>query len=348
MQNNYELSICITTLDRCEHLKVTIDSIIAQKKNDLIELIIQNGGCSDDTDQMMLKYSSEYDFISYINPNRKMGLDEGYHQALQKASGKYCWCIPDDDLIKEGGLTKIIDLLKEDPDLLIVNLRCYTKDLKFDLKQNLIPLKGKKIMNYNEFDKAFSSCISSLSYTGTIILPREIWFESDLSNYYESWFGTYAAMASSSRIKKIIYLDDPIILYRSACSTWTDHSFEIWYEMWPKIVNKFNLFSEARKINTDISKPWLRVLTLLKSRAFGEYRIKSYFKYIYKDNDVNFFNKVTSLLICFIPITILNLSVLVTMLIFKRKQDYSIYTMAMASSFPNFAIIVCKIFKKFF
>tara|TARA_B100000780_G_C21126367_1_gene457171 strand:- start:1217 stop:2260 length:1044 start_codon:yes stop_codon:yes gene_type:complete len=347
MQQNYKLSICITTLNRCEHLRETVECIIAQK-NDDIELVIQNGGCTDGTDEMMIKYSSVYDFISYINPNKRMGLDEGYHQAVQKSSGKFCWCIPDDDHIKAGGLETILNHLDENPDLLLINLKCYTKDLKIDLNQNLIPIKGNKYMSYAEFEDTFSSCISSLSYTGTIILPREIWYESDLKQYYESWFGTYAAMASSSQIKKIIYLDDPIIIYRSACSAWTDHSFEIWYRMWPKIVNQFDLFKKAKQNNKIISKPHLRVLTLLKSRAFGEYKLSSYFKFINKDPDVSILNHLSSILISLIPIFILNTSVLICMLIFKRNQYYSIYTMAMASTFPKFAIIVCKIFQKNF
>ena len=142
MEKDYQLSICITTLNRCEHLRETIECIIAQK-NEAIELIIQNGGCSDGTDEMMLGYSSRYDFIKYVNPNNKMGLDEGYHQALKKSSGKYCWCIPDDDFIKDGGLLEILNHLNENPDLLLVNVRCFTKDLKTDLNQNLIPVNKK-------------------------------------------------------------------------------------------------------------------------------------------------------------------------------------------------------------
>jgi len=347
MQKDYQLSICITTLNRCEYLRETIECIIAQK-NDVIELIIQNGGCSDGTDEMMLGYSSKYEFIKYVNPNNKMGLDEGYHQALKKSSGKYCWCIPDDDLIKDGGLLEILNYLKENPDLLIVNVRCFTKDLKQDLEQNLIPVKGHKHMNYNEFEDTFSSCIGSLSYTGTIILPRSIWFNSDLTDFYESWFGTYAAMASSKKINKIIFLSNPLILYRSACSSWTDHSFEIWYKMWPKIVKRFDLFSSARLANPEIENPWLRVRTLLKSRSMGEYRISTYFKFIHKSSHASFSTKIKSLLISVIPVLVLNFSVLLTMLFFKRTTAYTLYTMAMSSPFPRFAIIVCKLFGKQF
>ena len=177
-------------------------------KNEAIELIIQNGGCSDGTDEMMLGYSSRYDFIKYVNPNNKMGLDEGYHQALKKSSGKYCWCIPDDDFIKDGGLLEILNHLNENPDLLLVNVRCFTKDLKTDLNQNLIPVNKKKYMSYCEFEDSFSSCISSLSYTGAIILPR-IWFDLDLTDYYNSWFGTYLLWLQVTKLTKLFIYVTP-------------------------------------------------------------------------------------------------------------------------------------------
>jgi glycosyltransferase involved in cell wall biosynthesis len=345
MNNNPALSICITTLNRADLLEEMIKCVIEQQNGE-IELVIQNGGCSDNTDSLMSTYSRDYEFIKYVNPERGMGLDEGYHMALQHASGKYCWCMPDDDFLTPNALSLILQHLQENPDLLIVNLRCFTKDLKQDLGTDLIPVKGHKYMNFKEFEEIFSSCITSLSYTGTIILPRSIWFDSDLSDFYESWFGTYAAMASSKKINKIIFLSDPLILYRSANSAWTDHSFEIWNKMWPKIVKRFDLFSSERLANPEIENPWLRSMTLLKSRSMGEYRISSYFKFIHQSSHASFSTKIKSLLILAIPVLVLNFLVLLTMLLFKRANTYSIYTMAMSSPFPRLAIIICKFFGK--
>ena len=323
-------SICITTLNREDLLKETIDNIVSQF-NGCFDLIISNGGCDDGTDELMNKYCKQYDFIKYINPKKKMGLDEGYHLCVKESKALYSWCIPDDDILAENSIIRITENLKDNIDLLLVNLKCYSKDLKTYLNQNLIPIKDDLDLNYSSFEKLFSQHMGSLSYTGTIILKNTIWFENDLTKFYNSWFGTYAAMASSKKIKKIRYLSEPVFHYRSACSSWTDHSFEIWHKIWPNHILSFDLFNKYIHNNESVIFPWKRFLTLLKSRAMGEYSFSSFNKVIYKNNNANFRIKIQSFLILIFPVSVLNFLLVLFMVIFRRDDMFSIYNLIMSS-----------------
>ena len=332
-----KLSICISTLDRADFLKESIDSIISQKiESHDIEIVVSDGGSTDNTTEIMEAYVTEYDFIKYINPRRKVGLDEGYHMCVKESTGEYIWCMPDDDYFISDAFEKVLSLLETDLDLLVVNLKCFTDDLKVDLKQNLIPLTEDRIFNYEEFDNVFSEFIYGISYMGTLIPKRSIWFENNPEDYYESWFGAFAAMGESKQIRKISYLSEPIIHYRSACSCWTEHSFEIWYDIWPNLVNKFELFS--KKINEEpvLLYPWLRALTLLKSRAMGEYNYSCYQKYIKNSPHASSLLRIKAFIISCIPVFLLNTAVLIALLVFKRNYLYSIYTIAMSA--PNLTI----------
>ena len=79
--------------------------------------------------------------------------------------------------------------------------------------------------------------------------------------------------------------------------------------------------------------PWLRALTLLKSRAMGEYNYSCYIKYIKKSIYSNKIIKIKALWISIIPVLPLNTIVLFALLIFRRNSLYSIYTVAMSA--PN-------------
>ena len=340
-----KLSICISTLDREELLKELIESILEQKCDD-IEIVVSDGGSQDNTCKLMESFDSNNHNIKFINPGRHVGLDEGYHMAVKGSSGDYIWCMPDDDYILPDALSTIIESLKNEDniDFLIVNLRCYTNDLKTDLNQNLIPIFEDKTMSFDEFKDIFSENIYGLSYMGTHILKRDIWFENNPEDFYDSWFGTFAAMGESKLINTVRYLNEPIIYYRSACSCWTEHSFEIWYKIWPGLVNQFGLFSRKIKENPEILYPWLRGLSVLKSRAMGEFNFNCYIKYIKDKPNASMLTHINSILISFLPIWILNTSVLLAMLIFKRTYLYSIYTMAMSSPTPNLAIRISSFF----
>ena len=336
------LSICITTLNREKFLKETIDNIIDQN-NGCFDLIISNGGCTDGTDKLMIKYSKKNDFIKYINPRRKIGLDEGYHICVKESNSFYSWCIPDDDILAENSIKTITENLNDNIDLLLVNLKCYTKNLEIYLNENLIPIKNDLDLNYSSFEKLFSQHMGALSYTGTIILKNTIWFENDLSKFYNSWFGTYAAMASSKKIKTIRYLSEPVFHYRSACSSWTDHSFEIWHKIWPKHILSFELFNKYIYNNDSVIFPWKRFLTLLKSRAMGEYSISSFNNIIYKNNNANFRIKIQSFFILLFPVSVLNLLLVLFMIIFRRDDMFSIYNLVMSSKNESFSRLIVRL-----
>ncbi len=342
--NSPKLSICISTLNRSDLLRELIESIMHQSSKSF-EVVISDGGSSDDTVEAMKDLEKKYDNLKFINPGRPVGLDEGYHLAVIESTGKYIWCMPDDDYIIEGAIEKINNILDDDQtDFLIVNLRCYTNDLKTNLGQSLIPLKKDLSMSYEDFKEIFSENIYGLSYMGTHILKREIWFENNPEDFYGCWFGTFAAMGESKKINKVKYIAEPIIHYRSACSCWTEHSFEIWYEIWPGLVNQFGLFSKKLNKNPEILYPWLRGLTLLKSRAMGEFNFNCYKRYIYNNKNAKLKDHISSVIISFMPIWPLNKLMLIAMLIFKRRYLYSIYTVAMSSATPNFAINLSKLF----
>ena len=337
-----EISICITTLNRADLLKNFIDSIVSQKQNLDVEIIVSDGGSGDHTREVMESFSKEYSYIKYVNPGRRVGFDEGLHLCVKESTGNFIWGMTDDDYLAQGGLAKVFSQIEPDLDLLLVNVRCFTKDMNIDLKQNLIPISEDRRFSYEEFDNAFSEYIFSLSYVGSFIVKRSIWFENNPEDYYGSWFGTYAAIAESTEVRKIKYLSEPIIHYRSAVSSWTEHTFKIWYDLWPNLVNKFELFSTKVKNDPVILYPWLRVQSLLKSRAMGSYNFSCWFKYIKGSPHASLLFTSFAIFISIIPVFLLNSAVLVAMLVLKRRNLYSIYTMIMSSPFPTISISIGK------
>jgi len=66
------LTLCITTLNRINLLRETLDSIIIQNNNE-IEVVITDGGSIDDTRSVLQEYANKYGYINFINTNKKLG-----------------------------------------------------------------------------------------------------------------------------------------------------------------------------------------------------------------------------------------------------------------------------------
>jgi abequosyltransferase len=331
------LSICINTRNRAHFLIETLDSILEQILSN-IEIVVVDGASEDITCEVMQKYVSNHSFIKYVRSDLPIGIDEGYDLAISESSGLYCWMLPDDDLVAEGALTKIAGNLNANYDLIILNLACYTKDFKLNLDQQLFNFANNKIYQKNELNQFFSDLGFGLSYIGCVVIKRNIWFESDRTQYYGSYFVHVGVIGTSTQIDKIIFIQEPLIKYRSANSSWTPRSFEIWYFKWPDLIWSFDKLSDEVKSKVVIRKPWERGLTLLKSRAMGEYDYQIFNKKISQIESG--MRRLIPNIISILPVAPLSLALLIMCSIFKRKGLYTIYNLIVSAPYPRLARFV--------
>jgi glycosyltransferase involved in cell wall biosynthesis len=124
-----KLSIVIPTLNQSETLEHTILSIINQDYNNY-EIIIVDGGSSDNTQSIVKKYGS------WITHN-KIGIDRSQSDAINKgfhyATGSIFAWINSDDYYLPGAFTRTIDSFNSDPgaDVIVGVGDIITKDCKF-------------------------------------------------------------------------------------------------------------------------------------------------------------------------------------------------------------------------
>jgi glycosyltransferase involved in cell wall biosynthesis len=113
------LSICIPTYNRAELLRSTLAAVVPQIKGleDEVELVVSDN-CSVDHTKAVVDSFMESCPISYYRNKENIGF--GRNIALLTgtlARGEYCWIIGDDDTIREGGVRKVVEILKMHPEL---------------------------------------------------------------------------------------------------------------------------------------------------------------------------------------------------------------------------------------
>ncbi|MDA9030978.1 glycosyltransferase [Candidatus Pseudothioglobus singularis] len=327
------LSICINTRNRAHLLVETLESITNQITNS-VEIVVVDGASDDSTSDVMKKYVEKYYYIKYIQSDNEIGIDEGYDLSVKNASGDYCWLMPDDDIICEGALDIVISKIKNDFELIILNLELFTKKLNLDLNQRLFKFQEDKIYTRKQFGDFLSELGSGLSYIGCVVIRRQLWFEHNLSQFYGSFFIHVGVICASTQINKVLFLNKPLILYRSANSSWTPRSFEIWYFKWPNLIWSFENITTQVKNNITSRNPWNRGLTLLKSRAMGEYSYSIFRKSLASSGTSK--HRLRNAFISLLPVTLLNLILVIFCLIFRRNNLYTLYILIMSSKRPIF------------
>jgi glycosyltransferase involved in cell wall biosynthesis len=339
--NRPVLSICINTRNRGNLIAETLDSFLDQMIPG-VEIVVVDGASADETEKVMQRYAERHSCLRYVRSESNLGVDDGYDLAVGMAAGEYCWLFPDDDLIVPGALKSVVNHVQAGPDLVVLNVECFTKDLRVDLNQRLFPLPGDRDYGREQFSEFLTNVGFGLSYIGCVVIKREIWQENDRSKYYGTYFVHMGVICESTQIDKIRFLSEPLIKYRSGNSSWTARSFEIWYIKWPELIWACGQLAPEVKQSVVSRNPWSRGLTLLKSRAMGEYDYSIFRRHLAFAGSL--WERARSLWISILPVVPLNLLLVTFCLVFRRKGLYTIYNLMVSSPSQRLSRAMVRLF----
>lgn len=106
-----KLSIIIPSFNQGQFLEETLLSVISQK-NDDVEIIIMDGGSTDNSVDIIKKYSKH---IAYWQSKKDNGQSDAINSGFRKASGEYVTWLNSDDVLLPNSLNIIFYYLKKYP-----------------------------------------------------------------------------------------------------------------------------------------------------------------------------------------------------------------------------------------
>lgn len=105
------VSICIPTYNRCEQLKVTLDSVVSQPEfiDGRVEVVINDNASDDKTYDLGSEYSSKYENVHYYR-NTENIRDRNFPLVLSRVNGVLRKLNNDTFLISKNVLKKLCDV----------------------------------------------------------------------------------------------------------------------------------------------------------------------------------------------------------------------------------------------
>jgi hypothetical protein len=272
------LSICIPTLNRAAFIGETLDSILPQLRED-VEVVIVDGGSGDGTAEAVAARAARCPRVRYhrsphlaagVPKPSNAGYDRDCDHALELARGRYCWILPDDDLVVPGGIGRLARHLDSGVALVVANAEVRTKDLRRVLQPRRIRVERDERFALGEADRLFEKAGAYLSYAGGVIVRRDWWLRRDRARHYGSGFVHMGVLLEGLSDLDAVVVADPLVRLRFGNGLWTARSFEIWMLQWPGLIWSSAL-SERAKAAITPREPWRRLSTLTLFRACGSY-----------------------------------------------------------------------------
>lgn len=275
--SNILLSFCIATYNRGNFIGETLESIIPQLSED-IEVVIVDGGSTDNTEKIVTDYCNKFSSIRYFRLEKKGGIDQDYDKAVDFARGNYCWLFSDDDIIKMDTLHDIKDKLLQNPSLIIVNAELRDRYLNKVLKDKYLKIFENEVYESDavSFERFFLKNAEFLSFIGCVIIKKDLWLSRDRTSYYNTRFIHVGVIFQDILPNKIIVVHQSHIIIRLGNAEWTKLGFEIWMFFWPKLIHSFRQFRVAYSMNITPEFPFLKYSTLISQRAINAYQLENY------------------------------------------------------------------------
>lgn len=224
-----KLSICMPTYNFGRFIGQTLQSIVPQLTPE-VEIVVFDGGSTDDTAQVVARFQQDTPAIRYIKQAQRGGIDRDMASTVAHAKGRYCWLFSSDDIMRPRALQRALQEIESGVDVYLGGLTLCDFEMHpigeheihrarpgsvFQLSD---PVQRKRYFRLAVTTPAF------FSFMGSILVRRERWASGTLD---EEFVGS--CWAHAVRMLRLVptgltvkFLGDPLLLKRGGNDSFMD------------------------------------------------------------------------------------------------------------------------------
>lgn len=226
-----KISLIIPVFNGSKYIDECITSILNNSDLcDRVEIIIINDGSTDNSIDILKKYSQKYDFINVFN-NSNHGVSYSRNYGIKMATSEFLMFVDIDDKLSDNWFDLIIEKLNSKNDII------YFSNVKVDGKKDLINL----LVGFNNDNICIAQPFSKI-FRREFLLKNNIFFNENLINGEDMIFNIEAILKTDN----YIVVDDHFYYYRQVFGSATKRFDEMIFE------NEKNFQINLKKISKSI------------------------------------------------------------------------------------------------
>jgi abequosyltransferase len=234
IMNKPLLTIAIPTWNRSGFLKRNLIQLRKEYytvDTDLVELLVSDNCSTDDTTQVVKDSIDKGLPISYYKNESNLGWGANFLACFKKARGKYVLLLSDDDLIIDGGLLKIMNVLFNNENCGTITLNSYGFDT--DFKDEMPKLKNKPGKKYEIFDEyLYATCLDNTLLSASVVNTELIQLDEKVPEIEKNLAHLKYILTASKNAETNYFINDYVIAVKRDNSSSYKYTQVFVNELW--------------------------------------------------------------------------------------------------------------------
>jgi abequosyltransferase len=243
------LSVCIPTYNFGAFIGETLQSIAAQLE-DGVEIVVLDGGSTDDTAEVVGAFAQRHPQIRYHRQPERGGIDRDMARTVALARGEYCWLFGADDTMRPGALARMLARLDGGAELLLCGVTYCSFEMEplFEGEVAQIPdetrfdfsVRGERL---SYFARA-STTLAFFSFLGSIVFSRARWDAIGLEERFVGSLFAHVARLFAMIAQGVTfdYLPDSYVLTRGGNDSFLDRGI---VDRYAKVIDAYHELAAA-------------------------------------------------------------------------------------------------------
>jgi len=163
-----------------KYIGASLESIVCQLA-DGVEIVILDGGSTDDTAEVVQGFQKRYHGLRYYRQDFRGGIDRDMARTVELARGEYCWLFSSDDLMHQGALRRVLEEIDLGFELYLCGLTLCTREMQPLMQHPVLRLESDAVFDLgNERDRLryfelAETTTAFFSFMGSLIVKKSKW-----------------------------------------------------------------------------------------------------------------------------------------------------------------------------
>lgn len=174
------LTVAIPTYNFGAFIGQALDSLLRDIPG-AVELLVVDGASTDGTDEVVRAVQARAPQLRYVKLDARGGIDADVARTVEFASGDYVWLFSADDVAMPGAVASVLDLLRDEPDVLLLAHTNCAVDMRVLDAAHPIVAAGERDFHVrdaasrNHYFAAAATTEALFSFLSGLIIRKRVW-----------------------------------------------------------------------------------------------------------------------------------------------------------------------------